>query len=1068
MSKHKEERFETEIVKYLTDNGWVEGSSRGYDVALGLYTEDLLAYIKQTQPQAYGKMQRREGARTDEVLCRHIAKEMDKHGALHTLRKEVKYMGAKFKLCQFKPELPNPDTQARYDANILRVVRQVYYSAKNRNSIDLLFFLNGIPIATAELKTDFTQNVQDAINQYRYDRNPKGEVLLGFNKRALVHFAVSTDEVYMTTKLEGAKTQFLPFNKGKPDGSAGNPPNPDGYATDYLYKEILQKDSLLNIIERYLHLEVKIKEDHQGRQYKSETLIFPRYHQLDAVRKLLADTRTEGAGEHYLIQHSAGSGKSNSIAWLAHQLASLHGGNERAVFDSIIVITDRTVLDNQLQETIGSFEHKEGVVVGISREGTSESKSAQLAEALEKGAKIIITTIQTFPFVLDAIRHRATLKERKYAIIADEAHSSQSGATAKKLKEVLGVEQVDEDTQISAEEVMTAALEAEGNRRNISFYAFTATPKEKTLQLFGTLPDPSLPPSETNLPQPFHIYTMKQAIEEGFILDVLLGYTTYKLFYKLEHANPKKDQEVESKRAKAKIAKWLSIHPYNIAQKVQIIIEHFRTHVAHMLDNQAKAMVVTSSRQSAVRYKLAFDAYIKEHRYVGMEAMVAFSGKVIDDTEGVEKEYTEANMNPNLRGRDMRKAFNTNEYQVMIVANKFQTGFDQPKLCAMYVDKKLGGVDCVQTLSRLNRIYPGKEQTFILDFVNEAEDIKAAFEPYYKTTVLEDVTDPNIVYDLQTKLESGGIFTASEVEAYAKAFFDPKGTQAQMSSAIKPAVDRYKMRYKEAVGKIHDLEEDLKRAEESGDEKSVHNLTLKRQDEAKAKKELEIFKKNLTTFVRMYEFLSQIVDYQDEELLALYVFAKGLIPNLKTVDDKEPIDLSAVELTHYKLRKQKEESIRLDDEVHPLSPVNPGEARPHDPDKELLSRIVREISALFEGELSEDDMLNYARTISDKVMENKKVIHQVANNTKEQAMMGGFSEAISTAVIDSLDVHRNLATQLLGEELKLRRFANIIYEMVAKGLERVNGESQNNVHDPVMKVADPKIKYGGNSDESAT
>ena len=1032
MSKHKENRFETEIVEYMTKNGWVEGSSKGYDVTLGLYKEDILSYIKQTQPQAYEKMQRREGARTDEVLCKHVAKEMDKHGALHALRKEIKYIGSKFKLCQFKPELPNHDTLARYDANILRVVRQVYYSSKNNNSIDLVFFLNGIPIATAELKTDFTQNVQDAINQYRNDRNPKGEVLLSFNKRALVHFAVSTDEVYMTTKLEGVKTRFLPFNKGKPDGSAGNPPNPQGYATDYLYKEILQKDSLLNIIERYIHLEVKEKEDHTGRRYKSETLIFPRYHQLDAVRKLLRDSKEKGVGEHYLIQHSAGSGKSNSIAWLAHQLASLHGGDEEAVFDSVIVITDRTVLDNQLQETISSFEHKEGVVVGISCEGTNESKSTQLAEALEKGAKIIITTIQTFPFVLDAIRHRTTLKERKYAIIADEAHSSQSGATAKKLKEVLGVEQIEEDEEISAEDMMSAALESEGSRHNISFYAFTATPKEKTLQLFGTLPDPSLPPSKENLPRPFHTYTMKQAIEEGFILDVLQGYTTYKLFYKLEHTSPKKDQEVESKKAKAKIAKWLNLHPHNIAQKVEIVIEHFRTHVAHLLDHQAKAMVVTSSRQAAVRYKLAFDKYIKEHGYSGMQAMVAFSGKVIDDAEGVEREYTEANMNPNLRGRDMRKAFDTNEYQVMIVANKFQTGFDQPKLCAMYVDKKLGGVDCVQTFSRLNRIYPGKEQTFILDFVNETEDIKAAFAPFYKTTTLEDVTDPNIVYDLQNKLEASGIFTPSEVQTYAKAFFDPKGTQAQMSAAIKPAADRYKVRYKEALEEIHLLEEGIKAAQKDADEKGVHNLSLQREERSKAKKALDIFKKDLTTFVRMYEFLSQIVDYQDEELLSLYVYAKGLIPNLKTIDNKEPIDLSAVELTHYKLHKQKEESIRLDEKEHPLPPINPGEAKPNDPQKDLLSHIIQEISALFEGELSEEDMLNYARTISDKVMENEKVVHQVANNTKEQAMMGGFSDAISTAVIDSLDVHQNLATQLLGEELKLKRFAGLIYEMVSK------------------------------------
>ncbi len=619
---------------------------------------------------------------------------------------------------------------------------------------------------------------------------------------------------------------------------------------------------------------------------------------------------------------------------------------------------------------------------------------------------------------------------------------------------------MDEDAQISAEDVMSATLEAEGKRRNISFYAFTATPKEKTLQLFGTLPDPSMPPSDTNMPQPFHTYTMKQAIEEGFILDVLRGYTTYKIFYKLEHANSKKDQEVESRKAKAKIAKWLNIHPYNIAQKVDIIIEHFRIHVSHLLDHQAKAMVVTSSRQAAVRYKLAFDKYIKEHNYQNIQAMVSFSGKVIDDIEGEQKEYTEANMNPNLRGRDMRKAFDTNEYQVMIVANKFQTGFDQPKLCAMYVDKKLGGVDCVQTLSRLNRIYPGKEQTFILDFVNETEDIKEAFAPYYKSTVLEDVTDPNILYDLQSKLEASGIFTASEVEAYADTFFDPKGTQAQMSASIKPASDRYKMRYKEAIEKIDTLEKEIIKAEKDGDEKSLHNLSLEREEASKAKKALEIFKKDLTTFVRMYEFLSQIVDYQDEELLSLYVYAKGLLPNLKTIDEKDPIDLSAVELTHYKLHKQKEESIRLDEEAHPLPPLNPGEAKPHDPDKDLLSHIVREISALFEGELSDKDILNFTRTIGDKMMENEKVVHQVKNNNKDQAMMGGFSDAISTAVIESLDIHQKLATQLLSEDSKMNLFANMIYEMVSTGLKQANAKAENNIYEPVMKVSESSSGYG--------
>lgn len=425
MSKHKERQFQIEIVQHLTSNNYVEGDSSGYDRELALYSDDLISYIKSTQSQAYEKMQKREGTKTDTVLLKHVAKEMDKHGSLHCLRKEVKYIGSKFKLCQFKPELHNPDTQAKYDANILRVVQEVTTKSGNER-IDLVLFLNGIPIATLELKTDFTQNVHDAVNQYKHDRPAKGDALLEFKRRALVHFAVSTDEVYMTTKLAGDKTFFLPFNKGREDGSAGNPPNANGYATSYLWEEVLERESILNIIARYVHLEVKDKEDHQGKKSKSETLIFPRYHQLDVVRKLLADTKAKGAGNHYLIQHSAGSGKSNSIAWLSHQLSSLHSDSEESVFDSVIVITDRTVLDNQLQETISSFEHKEGVVVGISRDGSTESKAKQLGEALKRGAKIIITTIQTFPFVLEAIQNDSTFKGNSYAIVADEAHSSQT------------------------------------------------------------------------------------------------------------------------------------------------------------------------------------------------------------------------------------------------------------------------------------------------------------------------------------------------------------------------------------------------------------------------------------------------------------------------------------------------------------------------------------------------------------------------------------------------------------------------------------------------------------------
>ena len=1034
MSKHKERQFQIEIVQHLTSHNYVEGDASHYDRELALYPSDLINYIKFTQPQAYEKMQKREGSKTDEVLCKYIAKEMDKYGSLHCLRKEVKYIGSKFKLCQFKPELYNPDTQAKYDANILRVVQEVT-TKSGKERIDLVLFLNGIPIATLELKTDFTQNVQDAVNQYKYDRPAKGEALLEFKKRALVHFAVSTDEVYMTTKLAGPKTFFLPFNKGHEDGSAGNPPNPNGYATAYLWEEVLQRDSLLNILARYIHLEVKDKEDHSGKKYKSETLIFPRYHQLDAVRKLLADTRINGAGHHYLIQHSAGSGKSNSIAWLAHQLSSLHSDNEESVFNSVIVITDRTVLDNQLQETISSFEHKEGVIVGISREGSNESKSIQLTDALERGAKIIITTIQTFPFALKTIQERTTLRAKKYAIIADEAHSSQTGLSAKQLREVLTAEQIEEGVEISAEDIINATLEAKDSS-SLSFYAFTATPKVKTLEMFGVLPDPTQAPSEINRPQAFHLYSMKQAIEEGFILDVLQGYTTYKLYYKLEHSGKTVDEEVESKKAKVKIAKWLNIHPHNIAQKIEIICEHFRIYIAHLLDGQAKAMVVTSSRQAAVRYKIAFDKYIKVHGIEEqMQAMVAFSGKISDDIEGIEKEYTEANMNPNLRGREMRKAFDSNDYQVMLVANKFQTGFDQPKLCAMYVDKKLGGVDCVQTLSRLNRIYAGKEQTFILDFFNDTDEIKEAFEPYYNMTEIEDVSNPNMIYTMQMKLEVSNIFTSTEVENYAKAFFDPKGTQAAMSSAVKPAVDRYKVRYKEALEAIYAIKSNLKELKKQKDDRGIHNYELDLKEANALKNALDIFKKDLITFVRMYEFLSQIVDYGDEELLKLWAFTKALIPNLKTSNQEDPIDISAVELTHYKLHQQKSKNIGLTGEDNKLPPiVGEGGAVAKDPEKEFLSAIVEKMNALFGGDFTDADVTNYAQTISDKVMEDTKVVNQVKNNTKEQAMMGGFAKAIGDAVINSLDTHQNMATKVLGEERVKDGLADIVYELLVKEL----------------------------------
>jgi type I restriction enzyme R subunit len=1016
--KHREFNFEEEIVKDLLNNrGWVEGISAEYDKELGLYTKDLIEFIKTTEPKAYEKIKKREKEKTDEVIAKFVAKNLNKYGTLWCLKNPLKYIGAKFKLAQFKPELENIEVQKKYENNILRVVRQVHFSTKNSNkSIDLVFFLNGIPIITMELKTDFTQSVYDAINQYKFDRDPRESVLLKFKRGALVHFAVSEDEVYMTTKLDKTNTRFLPFNKGYNNG-AGNPPNPNGYATSYLWEEILERNSILNIIEKYIYIDKK-EEMQNNKKIIKESIIFPRFHQLDAVRKLLSDSK-QGSGKRYLIQHSAGSGKSNSIAWLAHQLATLHNDEKKEVFDSVIVVTDRNVLDAQLQDTISSIEHKDGFIVKISRK--EGSKSSQLASSLKRGAKIIITTIQTFPYVAEEVRG---LKGKKFAIIADEAHSSQTGSTAKLLRLVLTSEELDE---VSAEDLINAFILSEKEQKNLSFYAFTATPKAKTLEVFGSLPDSTKPPSKENKPQPFHLYSMKQAIEEGFILDVLKGYITYKDYYKLALSSPDKDREVEIKKAKSKITKWLKEHPSTIEEKIKIIIEHFKNNVLHLLEYKSKAMIVTSSRKAAVRYKILIDRYLKTKGY-NFKTLVAFSGSVEDDIEGEVKEYTENSLNK-ISG-DIRKVFRKDEYKIMIVANKFQTGFDEPRLCAMYVDKKLGGVECVQTLSRLNRIYPGKEQTFILDFVNDVETIKKSFEPYYEATEIEEVTDPNIVYDIELKLKNSDIFTKQEVKNYAKIYFDPKKNHKDLSAAIKPPADRFKIRYKDALEKINNLKEQIKTAT---DEETIEHLKLELSKAEEEKQSLEIFKKDLGTFIRMYEFLSQIVEYEDEELLELWVFAKGLLPNLKTLTINEPVDLSGIILTHYKLQKQQETSISLE-ENKSLKPIKPGGAKPREPKTDLISKIIKTLNEIFGKEISDEDILNYANAIKDKVMSNEAVMDKVKNNSKDQALMGGFEDAVKTAVVENFDTHQKIAEKLFSETNTIKLFANIIYEMVNESL----------------------------------
>lgn len=1001
---HTERVFENELCDHLAKNGWTVRThlqnATGYSRELALYPDDLLVFVKDTQADEWAKFKAWHNGRSDEVFVKRVAEQLDKHGTLHLLRHGFKDRNARFTLCQFRPaHKKSPLLWEHYGKNRLTVIRQLHYSLHNENSLDLVLFVNGLPVATAELKTDLTQNIKDAIQQYKKDRltkDPKSkepEALLQFKTRALVHFAVSTDEVFMTTKLDGDKTFFLPFNLGRPDGyggaSAGNPPAPKnkGYPTYYLWEAVWSKDVWLDILGNFLHLETKTETDAStGAKSVKESLIFPRFHQLDAVLRVVRAAGDEGAGHNYLVMHSAGSGKSNTIAWTAHRLANLHNAADEKVFDSVIVITDRRVLDRQLQETISQFEHKAGVVQKV------DENSAQLAEALNSGTQIIITTLQKFPFILDKV---GALKNRRFALIIDEAHSSQSGSAAQKLRAALSkgeepkktvqleVEgeavEVNVDVEIdpedvTSEDVINSVMQGRKRPENVSYFAFTATPKSKTLELFGR-------PDADGLPAPFHVYSMRQAIEEGFILDVLRNYTSYKLFYKLGSLSD--DKLVPQRKAKIALARYAVLHPYNISQKVVVIVEHFRQHVAAKLGGKAKAMVVTDSRKAAVRYKLAMDKYLKERGYdKTMRALVAFSGNV-EDLESGPDAFSESNMNPDIQGRDPADAFKEDRYRLLLVANKYQTGFDQPLLYAMYVDKRLSGVLAVQTLSRLNRTYPGKDETFVLDFVNKPEEILASFQPYYRAAQLEDVTDPNIVHELQIKLDKAGVYLPTEVEQFAQAFFDPKRKQGVLHAYLKPAADRF--------AELSDTDPE----------------------------EADEFRKDLGSFLRMYDFLSQIVPYEDPELEKLYAYGKNLMPRIAVRTTSSILELdSDVRLTHYRLQKIGEQALDLaGGEVIKLksaSEVGTGSAI--DDERKQLSEIVGVMNDLFSGNLSDADMVGYVTTIKGKLMENTELAAQAAANTEAQFAMGTFKDALTDAVIDSQESHNKIAEQMLKDD----------------------------------------------------
>ena len=1012
MSLHKEISFESEICQHLAANGWLyaEGDAAHYDRARALFPADVLAWVQATQPKAWEILTKNHGAQAAETLLARLRDQLDQRGTLDVLRHGIELLGLKspLKLAEFKPALAiNPDILARHAANRLRVVRQLRYSLHNENSIDLGLFLNGLPVATAELKTDFTQNIGDAIDQYRFDRNPKpkgqaAEPLLSFPNGALVHFAVSNSEVHMVTKLAGPATAFLPFNIGN-DGAAGNPANPQGgHRTAYLWEQVWARESWLEILGRYL-----IARRDKKKQIKE--IIFPRYHQLDVTRKLQAAVLHDGPGGKYLVQHSAGSGKTNSIAWTAHFLAELHDAQHKKVFDTVLVVSDRNVIDAQLQEALFDFQRTSGVVATITNK--DGSKSGKLAEALSGDKKIVVCTIQTFPFALEAVTKLAATQGKRFAVIADEAHSSQTGEAAAKLKAVLSPEELAElndGGEVSTEDILAAqmaARAAEGEVGGITFVAFTATPKNKTMEIFGTRPDPARKPASDNLPAPFHVYSMRQAIEEKFILDVLQNYTPYSLAFKLAHAGQEMDdKEVERNAALKRIMGWVKLHPYNIAQKVEIVVEHFRRYVAPLLDGQAKAMVVVGSRLEAVRWQLAIDKYIKQHGY-RIGTLVAFSGEVNDKESGADG-FTENSpaLNPNLKGRDIREAFRGDEYQILLVANKFQTGFDQPLLCGMYVDKRLAGIQAVQTLSRLNRAWPGKDTTYVLDFVNDTEEVLAAFKTYHATVELATTTDPNLVFNLRAKLDAAGHYDDFEVDRVVAVEFYPHARQSDLIAALEPVQDRVMKRYKAARQALN--------AAQANEDATA---TKAAQDELNA---LILFKSDMGAFIRLYTFLSQIFDYGNTAIEKRAIFYKHLLPLLEFGREREGIDLSKVVLTHHHLKSLGKQAMPLGEgdalKLYPISEAGSGSVQ--EKEKAWLNELIEKVNNLFEGELTEQDKLVYVNNvIKGKLLESETLQQQATNNTKEQfANSPDLKTELLNAIMGALDAHNAMSTQALN------------------------------------------------------
>lgn len=983
-----EAALESVIEEALLQRGYERGDNAKFDRERVFNPADVLAFLRGTQERAWKELTKIHGPEVEKKFLFRLTRELDARGMLDCLRNGVVDYGVRFHLCHFAPVTSlNPETAALYGGNRLQVYRQLKYSHRHENTVDVVLAVNGLPVVTKELKNQFTgQAAANAKRQYIQDRDPN-DLLFQFKKRALVHFSVDTDEVWMTTRVAGKETVFMPFNQGH-NKAAGNPPNPNGHRTAYLWENILARDSLLDLFGRFVHLERKeVKMD--GKMKTKENMVFPRYHQLRLVRRMAAAVKEpgHGPGKNYLVQHSAGSGKSHTIAWLAHRLASLHDANNQLIYDVVVIITDRLVLDHQLQDIVYQIEHKTGVVEKIDKD------SEQLANALKAGKKIIITTLQKFPHVFT---HIEMLPERNYAVIADEAHSSQTGEAALALKDALGNDAVhaddDEDIDPAANEVRRRA-EARGPQANLSFFAFTATPKAKTLELFGET-------GADGRKEAFDLYSMRQAIDEKFILDVLANYTTYKTFYRLAKTI-EDDPKIEKRKAMRAIGRFLQLHPVNLAQRTAVMVEHFRLVVKGKIGGKAKAMVITGGRLQAVRYKQEFDRYLKENGYTDIKALVAFSG-VVDDGGLV---FTEPEMN-GFSERELPRQFEENrEYRILLVADKYQTGYDQPLLHTMYVDKRLAGVKAVQTLSRLNRVCPGKEDCFVLDFLDQADEIRAAFQEYYEDTIVSEATDPNQLHDLQRKLEDARVYLPEEVEGFAQVFFQKRENlvftaHAELNRWIDPAVDRF------------------------------CGLETEAQEE---------FRGWLLSFVRLYAFLSQIMPFSDERLEKLYAFTRNLERKLPKRDTGQQYRVGGdLVLEYYRLQKINEGAITLQQSTTATltGPTEVGTTRGDD-EAASLSEIIRRINEKFGTDFTDADAL-FLQQVEEDLVADAKLVEQAKQNTRENFRYG-FEEVFLDKLIGRMDANEEMFTKLMDDE----QFARDVKEFLLKKVyRRLNAPAQ--------------------------